>query len=376
MVANYEAIRRFISVCNNVLIREKFNSRFYTERGFGYFLLEQYTRSIADFTKAVCCDPNQEIAYFGRGLAHAKLKSLEKAIQDYSTAIELDPNFKNAFYERGSRFADLKKFGNAINDFSRVLQLDSRNADAFVWRAFVYEKLEQYQAEIDDCTSAISIRPRFAMAYNNRGFAFWKLRQHTNAMDDLCRAIELDPLCTIAYANRGALSHELGKHGRTTQERALLLNAIDDFSLFLGCSNPADWSWAQSIRGSCYLELGRAHSAIEDTARALASNPSEGMIGWILYVRFRALKLAKQDDQILLECNELIERNQNLKHALVARAEVFERADKHIEALADFTRALDLFPSNVPAQFGKARANFKVNFESLLFGDADKTSEG
>ena len=33
-------------------------------------------------------------------------------------------------------------------------------------------------------------------------------------------------------------------------------------------------------------------------------------------------------------------------------------------------RALDLFPTNIRAQYGKARMNFKVNFESLLFGDA------
>ena len=63
----------------------------YANRGSAYRDLEQYTRAIADLTKAIDLDPKTKNIQRPR-LSYANLKEYTKAIDDFTKAIDRIPN--------------------------------------------------------------------------------------------------------------------------------------------------------------------------------------------------------------------------------------------------------------------------------------------
>ena len=74
-------------------------------------MLNDYSRDIVDYTKAIELDPDFAFAYNNRGLAKAELEDNYGAIEDFTKAIELDPDDADAYNSRG-----VLKFATGISD--------------------------------------------------------------------------------------------------------------------------------------------------------------------------------------------------------------------------------------------------------------------
>lgn len=70
--------------------------------GFNYLYLQdaKYIEAIAEFTKAIDINPNDDIAYLYRGLAYACNENFENGIADFSRAIEINKYAVTAYYYR------------------------------------------------------------------------------------------------------------------------------------------------------------------------------------------------------------------------------------------------------------------------------------
>lgn len=163
----------------------------YNNRGYSYYILEQYEQSIQDYTKAIELDPNFPLAYINRGISYRNLKQYEQAIQDYVKVIELDPNDTTAYYNRGNNYRYLKQYEEAIQDYNKAIELDPNYAVAYNNRGYTYYNLEQYEQAIEDYCKAIELNPNYALAYRNRAISYRKLGKLDRAEADESKAREL-----------------------------------------------------------------------------------------------------------------------------------------------------------------------------------------
>ena len=71
--------------------------------------MDQFTKAISDFSKAIETDPKLAIAYSNRGVAYVALGKFEEAKKDLLKAVELDPASKPHVKEISDYFKlDLK----------------------------------------------------------------------------------------------------------------------------------------------------------------------------------------------------------------------------------------------------------------------------
>ena len=95
---------------NNVLYF--YYQKAYINRGHAKIQLNDYSGAIADSTKAIEINPENEKAYINHGYAKIQLKDYSGAIEDLSKVIELNPNNRIALREM---LKIIKKSKNAIN---------------------------------------------------------------------------------------------------------------------------------------------------------------------------------------------------------------------------------------------------------------------
>ncbi|MCP4932979.1 MAG: tetratricopeptide repeat protein [bacterium] len=139
----------------------------YNNRASAYVSKGDFTRAIADYTKAIGLDPKFAQAYFNRGIAHSNQNSADKAIADYDKTISLNPRFTDAYNNRGLAYHFKGDYSRAITDYDK----------------------------------AIRINPKYATAYNNRGDAYEKKGNLDKASSDYNMALSLDPSHKAAHYN-------------------------------------------------------------------------------------------------------------------------------------------------------------------------------
>lgn len=144
--------------------------------------------------KAIELDPNYAMAYHNRAVLQHKWINYSKAIADYSKAIKLNPFFVNAYLYRGRAFYEDQgtdghvaifldpslnsgNYGKAIADFTAAIELDPQNSQAYFQRGIVHYRLKKYDQAITDFEQAIALDDDFIDAYNNLGVVYAEGKQ-------------------------------------------------------------------------------------------------------------------------------------------------------------------------------------------------------
>ena len=130
----------------------------YSQRGMARFEKNDLDGAIADFTKAIEMNgQNQEYCYYFRGMAHYRKGNSDQAIVDLSKAIAIKPHPR--FYDdRGNLLAQQGELDRAIADLNK----------------------------------AIEMAPQYAKAYGDRGIVRLMRGENTDAELDLKKCFELD----------------------------------------------------------------------------------------------------------------------------------------------------------------------------------------
>lgn len=171
----------------------------YLLRGHVYKELNDYTKAIEYYNKAIALDPKNQYAYSIRGHAHEELKDYTKTIEDYNKAIELAPNDTGNLMDRGKVYYELKNYSRAIEDFSKATELEGGigktgwSASAYYNRGIVYSNLNDNPKAIEDFVRAIELFPQYPDAYYRMGNAHFELKNYARAIEDYSKAIEFDP---------------------------------------------------------------------------------------------------------------------------------------------------------------------------------------
>ena len=72
--------------------------------------------AIADWTKAIEYNPDDDRAYNNRGNIKEILKDCQGEMSDYTKAIEIDPNYTSYYYNRGNSNRGLGDLKGACTD--------------------------------------------------------------------------------------------------------------------------------------------------------------------------------------------------------------------------------------------------------------------
>ena len=183
------------------------------------------------FDSAISIDSNIPDAYTGRALMHLKeayyrgikyesmgYYYLRQAISDFEKAIELDPegiqgrikrfsfegdmaflpNYTEAYNRSGALLVSAyRRYSDALEAYEKVLEVYPEKVEALIGRGSTYMGLQQYDLGLHDFDKAIELtldKSDKALIYARRGECFFQNRKYDEAAADYAKALELDPL--------------------------------------------------------------------------------------------------------------------------------------------------------------------------------------
>jgi tetratricopeptide (TPR) repeat protein len=238
------------------------------------------------------------------------------------------------------------KAPEAIADLNEYLKYNPSDSDVYILIAEYNVFAEDFNAAIRILNKAISINPTSAKVYTVRGVVFYENNKYDLALADLNKAIELDSNLSVAYFNRGLVYEKQGN----------LDAALADLNKAIELEPKA--SLLYELRGAALKKKGNLEGALADYTKAIELDPYSIKAYKGRAEIYRAqdkTALAEVDEKTatslssdftlqVLKANKLIENNPKSDDLYGYRGFLFLLAGKLDEALADFTKAIELNP--------------------------------
>ena len=322
--------------------------------------LQNATRSLAEFSRAVELDPRSVLALAARGQVRADLGQHQRAVADYDQAIELAPEDADIFISRGNAYLHLKQYRRAIAYYDHAIELNPEDTTAYNNRGFAYRNLEQYERAIADYDRAIELNLENADVYLFRGFTYFRLGQYTRAAADYSRAIELDPDNITAYHSRGLARHRSGQ----------LERAIADFDRAIEL-NPEDATLNNS-RGAVYGELEQYERSIADFDRAIELIPEDTTAYNNRGFAYRSLE---QYERAIADYDRAIGLDPSSAAAFLDRGMVYIHLEQYEQAIADYDRSIVLDPEDTTAYYFRGVSYHDLGQNQRAIADFDRAIE-
>jgi len=150
--------------------------------GLDYMNQGSFDDAIAEFSKVIGMDSNNDAAYFDRGLAYVK---------------------------KGNSTGETNNYDLALADFNKVLGIigpsHPKLSEVHVGIANAYHGKGDLDASAAEYGKAIQVNPNDSLAYENRGLINFKRQKFDESLADYNKAIELDPGHAEAYLERGVV---------------------------------------------------------------------------------------------------------------------------------------------------------------------------
>eukprot|EP01080_Neovahlkampfia_damariscottae_P009512 gene9512-1719_t len=264
-------------------------------RAQNYFQLNQYQKSIDDYTKSIgLCDHDDFVREMKgkRSKCYTALNMYEEAKIDYiesmqnnvneiyneaiklfyakkyvealdtvNAAIEIKDDDFNFYYVRGVCSKTMGDPNSAIVDFETCLKLNPDHTKAMFPLAKLYVKKEKFKSALKYYGILIEKEPTPEL-YLDRGVILSELEgSEEKAVSDFTNAIKLNENFMDAYENRGILLKQMEEFEK----------AIPDFTKLLTRSTVDPDMYVE--RGMCYYELDEEDKAVADFKKALEIDP-------------------------------------------------------------------------------------------------------
>ncbi|CAG8644348.1 30810_t:CDS:1, partial [Racocetra persica] len=258
---------------------------------------------------------------------------------------------QNPIYLRAINALESMQFNEAISLFTQVLSIYPQSYSLICYRAYASYQAESWNQAISDLNRAISKKPRRSRAYSLRGEVYRRLNEFDESLSDL------------------NMSLKLKKNIYALRARAEVYSAMDRFYDAINDLDSVLEIDPKNIlaivrRAKAYCSLGLYQDALSDLELALNFDPVN--TSSILMNRGEIYRLMGRYDLALLDFNASLQSEENL-FALERRGIVYKFLKKDREALADYTRVLQLDSKNFAAHKGRAEILYNMgNREEAL----------
>ncbi|NIP22950.1 MAG: tetratricopeptide repeat protein [Phycisphaerae bacterium] len=199
----------------------------YALRANAYHNIGNYNAAIKDYTEAIRIVkptleelPKEQSAgiYNDRGFSYFLNNDFNHAIADYTKALQLKQDFTAAYFNRGDAYVVKQMYDDAVADYNEVIRLEPNNPQAYYIRGFAHFSKAEYDLTIADCTESIRLDPTYAVAYIERGVAYYWKNDYDQALADLTEAIRLVPNYGAAYSERGRIYYSKQEYDKAWED--------------------------------------------------------------------------------------------------------------------------------------------------------------
>lgn len=215
--------------------------------------------------------------------------------------------------------------------------------EEYLKRAAEHETQNNHQKALEEYSKVIKLvpeTPEAAIAYFKSGQIYANLNRSDEAIEAYSKVIEIAPRNTDAYLMRGV----------TYADRGEVNEAVKDLDVFIS-ANP-NVAAGYYIRGSVYLPEKAYDKAIEDFNKAIEFNPAEPSYYYKRAIAYhdKGLENKSREDYVIAikDLTKTIEIDPEYMPGEVYkwRADSYNSIGEYPEAIADFTRAIEINPGD------------------------------
>jgi tetratricopeptide (TPR) repeat protein len=218
------------------------------------------------------------------------------------------------------------RYDQAIADFTTLITMDPHYSEHYFERGNIYRRLGRNEEALEDYSAAIRYGPPYPEVYYNRAGVLSILGRDDEALSDYGYVLQLDPNNIDALINRASMLYERGEYtaARRDVERGLALNP-DNAQLL--CT-----------LGLIEMEEQRPEEAQRALTSALQHDPKL-IAAWI---NRAVLEFERGNaDAAITDLSHALEISENAT-VLYNRGLAYQSQERWQEAIADYTRALEL----------------------------------
>lgn len=266
--------------------------------------------------------PKTASHYFDLGDAALKLKNYRTALAHYNEAIRLDPFFWDAYFSRGMARERLGDFKGSLTDYNIFLEARPTNVEALFSRAVLRYQNGQWAVAREDFLKLMTLPP------GETNTIYFQVDKGEEA--NKIFTTQGDTRC-LYFNYLGLIDLKLTKYKTSIQ--------------YFDSAVRVDASCAD-----CYLNRGLAYQMARDTSKAISSykktielNPENSLALHNLAVLSGFEGNLKETEKML---GEAIEKNPKLPYSYAERGHVRIKLKNWKGALADFTEALAIDPTD------------------------------
>lgn len=227
--------------------------------------------------------------------------------------------------EQGDKLMAEIKYQEAIPFFDRAIELNGKYPQAFAHLARAYAKIQKNDKALDNCNMALKLDPHLVEAYNTRASAYV------------------------------SLAYRAMREGKSKEAEFNFHQAIDDFSRVISFQ-PQNYSVYIS-RSDAYAPLKEFTKAIADCTSAINVAPKESFeYAWAYQQRAFHYADSGNYKEAMSDCAFLVQLNRKGNSAFTNRAKIELDFQKYAEAVADYSRAIEIEPNDGAAYGWNSRA--------------------
>lgn len=280
-----------------------------------------------------------------RAFAYEKLKNSERAEADHSRAEELltaaidsNPNDTELYRHRAGYLFDRERYREAAKDYRKLVEILPDDAELWYWLGYSYDKQKLHDRAIEAYTECIRRGPTRWVHFNNRGVSYAKKGEYEESLADFAEASRINPNPSLPYVNRVGIYRARGDLDRALAEAEEALSVQPSYKAYYARA------LVYGLRADRERENGQREKAIDDYAKAIE------------------------------DFDETLRLNSHQAGAYRLRALCYSHMERFEDALADFTKAIELEP--IPKDYyHRYVCHWKLDNYLAMFADMEKAIE-
>ncbi|MHC4405669.1 MAG: tetratricopeptide repeat protein [Planctomycetota bacterium] len=306
---------------------------------------EDLKNALKELDKAIELAPDSSSGYVARSQTRQRSGDAEKALQDAEKAVELGPENGFAYMRRAAVLRELKRLDEALADLATSERLHPNNPWLYYHRADIYLDRGEEERALEDLNKGLELNPMRSQAYVRRAAAFEALKRFDDALAEYGTAERLDATNPWLYFQRA----ELYLHRGQNEE------ALGDLSK--GIELKPDHSYAYKRRALLRFNRGEYQLALADVAKAVEVRPDDwSCLTWITPWQTAQCPDPAFREGILALADKTIEAIKDASGGYVARGGLHRALKSYEQAIADYSKAIELEPKEIGHRWRRAAA--------------------
>jgi tetratricopeptide (TPR) repeat protein len=253
--------------------------------------------------------------------------SEEKTLEDFNEAIRLIPEKTKYLLARASFHRSRGRLDEALADVAAILQAMPGDANALILQGEIRREQGKLDEAIVSFDQATVLAPHASEPFQNRGEIYRERKQFKEAVQEFNKVLQFRPGEWLTLVHRAEAYMRGGK----------LQEALVDVELAL--EKQPGLIAAHRIRAEVYAKLGRLQEAIDEMAQLAEAVPQQADLKMQLALYY----LVNQQPLKAIEAhNAVLEVDPKNFLSLCSRGNIFLNLGMHVEAVADFNKAVDI----------------------------------